>query len=95
MATWPSEHPRLYLVFAQVIQVQAVYKITEDGEILSFMFMTVRQADGTWTEPVELQGDLRMGICPMITPDGQYLFFSSGGNLYWVNAEALEPFRQQ
>jgi hypothetical protein len=42
--------------------------------------------------------------CPMVTPDGRYLFFSrrspgswaeaSEGNVYWVDARVLEQFRR-
>jgi hypothetical protein len=66
-----------------------------DGEILSFMYLTVRNSDGTWTEPVELQGDLNRGICPSITPDGKYFFYSSGGSLYWVNTAVLQRYKRQ
>jgi hypothetical protein len=65
-----------------------------EGEIFSIMFMTFRGQDGNWTKPTELQGDLTKGICPMITPDGRYYFYSSGGDIYWVDARVLDSYRQ-
>ena len=31
-------------------------------------------------------------FCPCVTRDGKYLFYSSGGDIYWVSAEILQKF---
>jgi Tol biopolymer transport system component len=36
-------------------------------------------------------------FCPMLTPDGEYLFFSSKrageGDIFWVDAKVIETLR--
>jgi Tol biopolymer transport system component len=36
--------------------------------------------------------------CPILSPDGKYLFFSSSrsgnGDIYWVDAKIIEEFKQ-
>jgi hypothetical protein len=29
----------------------------------------------------------------MLSPDGKYLFFSAGGDIYWVSAKIIEDLR--
>ena len=31
--------------------------------------------------------------CPMVSPDGEVLFFSRGNDIYWVDAQIIEQFR--
>jgi hypothetical protein len=74
------------------------------------LYVSFRQADGDWSEPVNLGADVNsdaLDYCPMVTPDGKYLFFSrrrsdppdSGwagvvaGDVYWVDASVLERLR--
>jgi Tol biopolymer transport system component len=68
-------------------------------------------SSGAWSEPVNLGGQINTAdtdYCPMITPDGRYLFFSrrvsdpidSGwegviaGDVYWVDANVIERLRE-
>jgi hypothetical protein len=70
------------------------------------LFVAFRQPDGSWTEPVNLGPDInseQTDFCPMVTPDGRFLFFSrrdgatweetTAGAVYWVDAAILEMFR--
>jgi len=53
---------------------------------------------GGWTEPLHLGDSINAvaGICPIISPDGRYLFFNSGNDdNYWVDAEFIERLRQE
>jgi Tol biopolymer transport system component len=53
------------------------------------LYISFKREDGSWT-PVKntnLNGSL-----PKITPDGKYLFFSKGGDIYWVDAKIIESF---
>lgn len=69
-----------------------------------------RGPDGGWSEPVNLGAEVNsdeLDYCPMLTPDGRYLFFSrrrsdppgSGwpgvisGDVYWVDAAMIERLR--
>jgi ankyrin repeat protein len=51
---------------------------------------------GEWTEPVNLGERINSvaGICPIVSPDGRYLFFQSGADdNYWVDAGFIERLR--
>jgi hypothetical protein len=67
------------------------------------LFVSFRQQDGSWGEPVNLGDRINTEateFCPMVTPDGRYLFFSrlyggsweaaTGGDVFWVDAAIIE-----
>lgn len=70
------------------------------------LFVSFRLDNGGWGKPIHL-GDVINSdaheFCPMVTPDGKYLFFSrlhggswetaSGGDVYWVDARILDQVR--
>lgn len=74
----------------------------------SDLFVSFRLDDGAWGEPIHL-GDAintkEIDFCPMVTPDGKYLFFSrlhggswetaTDGAVFWVDARILEQFRDR
>ena len=84
--------------------------VTPDGSMLLFSRLGceggvggsdiyVCRADGRggWTEPVNAGGQVNSAShenCPMLSPDGKYLFFISQrgqtGDIYWVDAAVLK-----
>jgi len=70
------------------------------------LFVSFRLDDGRWGEPIHL-GDVinteEHEFCPMVTPDGRYLFFSrlyggfwenaTGGDVLWMDVRFLGQFR--
>ena len=60
------------------------------------IFISYRTRDDRWTEPINLLEKLkapRGGSQPIVTPDGKYLFYYSGGKFYWISAEIIEDLR--
>lgn len=70
------------------------------------LYISFRDGDGGWSEPVNLGetiNSVQLDFCPMVTPDGKYLFFSrrwgatwddtTRCEIYWVDARVLERFR--
>jgi hypothetical protein len=74
------------------------------------LYVSFRGADGYWGEPINLGPEVNSEVleyCPMVTPDGKYLFFSrrlsdptdggwpnvTEGNVYWVDMEAVHRLR--
>jgi hypothetical protein len=64
-------------------------------------------ADGRWGELVNLGDTInsdQTDYCPMVTPDGKYLFYSrrwgatwaetTAGDVFWVDAGVLDQFRR-
>jgi len=79
----PDEH---YLLFA------SSRPLTEERLQL---FITRRNADGSWTEPANIHAALQFpqtARFPQLSPDGKYLFFLSQGDVYWVSANVLNKF---
>ena len=59
-------------------------------------FISYREAEGGWTAPVSLGEkihSLQMGLCPLVTPDGKYMFILGEGDIYWVKADFIEALR--
>ena len=72
------------------------------------LFVSFRGSNGAWEEPVHLGDTINTNeteYCPMVTPDGKYLFFSrrqgpsfsqaTAGDVYWVDATILHQVRRQ
>jgi hypothetical protein len=70
------------------------------------LFVSFRRPGGGWSEPAHLGPAIntdQVDFCPMVTPDGRFLFFSrrqgaswaaaTAGDVYWVDAKILERFR--
>ena len=57
--------------------------------------ISFRMSDGGWSKPVKLEcdGEPLEGICPVLSPDGKYLFFNNMStgttDIYWVDVGAL------
>jgi len=57
------------------------------------LFISFRNQDGTWTEAKNVEEESDMcGSLAALSPDGKYLFYSCGGDIYWVDAEILKSF---
>jgi hypothetical protein len=71
--------------------------------------VSFRRTDGSWTDLIRLDDTINTSShewCPMVTPDGKYLFFSRLGgpagppwppdtiaDVYWVDARVLDQYR--
>jgi Tol biopolymer transport system component len=71
------------------------------------LYVSFRGKDARWQPPVNLGDTIntdQVEFCPMVTPDGKYLFFSrrwgatweqtTAGEVYWVDAKVLDRFRR-
>jgi len=54
-------------------------------------FISFKDKAGRWMQPVKLAEDLE-GVCPIISPDGKYFFFSGDG-IFWMPANFIEALR--
>ena len=64
------------------------------------LFVSFRVSDLQWSQPVNLGEGVNTASAemrPSITPDGNYLFFSShrngSGDIFWVDANVIEELR--
>lgn len=71
------------------------------------LWVSFRGSERRWTEPVNLGDSVNTKeteFCPVVTPDGKYLFFSrrigpnreqvKGGDVYWVDVKVLDALRR-
>jgi len=88
---------------------EAMPFISPDGSYLLFtrfghpenhgfadLWISFRDDTGEWTEPLNLGEPINAvaGICPIVSPDGKYLFFNAAGDNYWVDAGFIEELRE-
>lgn len=60
------------------------------------LYLSFRGSDGSFQEPVLLPEAIngRGGrICPVVTPDGKYLFYLVGTEVHWVSTDFVEGLR--
>jgi len=64
------------------------------------LYISFRGPSGSWSPLKNMGGGVnsdKRDFCPMITPDGKYLFFSSKrrgeGDIYWVDARVIDTLR--
>lgn len=60
------------------------------------LYVSFPDSDGNWQEPKNLSAALNWGQparFPGLSPDGRYLFFLSGGKVYWVLADVIRKLR--
>jgi len=72
------------------------------GSRESDLFISFKKWDGSWTDAVSLDKKINSedgDYCPMVSPDGKFLFFISirNGNqdIYWVSSHILEKLAKR
>lgn len=58
----------------------------------SMIYVSFKKADSTWGTPIRLSNTINSSsnqYCPYISPDGKYLFFTQGGDLWWVDSKVV------
>jgi hypothetical protein len=62
------------------------------------LYITFRNSDDTWTEPVRLGEQINtseMEGNAFVTPDGEYMFFTRKFDVYWVKADFIGIIKNQ
>jgi len=60
---------------------------------LCHIYISHKNETGDWSEPIDLSAKMNFtqsSKFPYISPDGKYLFFSSGKNFYWVSTDVFK-----
>ncbi len=83
--------------------------VSPDGDYLIFgstraeglgrgdLYISFKNPDGSWTKAVNMGDKINTRhheLCPYVSADGKYLFFTSNQDIYWVDARVIEEFRQ-
>ena len=59
----------------------------------SYLFVSFKEEDGTWSKGRRLPEGVNAGndlICASVTPDGKYMLWSRGMDIYWVDAKVID-----
>ena len=63
------------------------------------IYVSFRNNDDTWTEPINLGREFRDSGVSCVTLDGKFLFFSTGrtgkDDIYWVDAKIIEELKPE
>lgn len=54
--------------------------------------------NGTWSTAINMGEDINTEgheLCPYVTPDGKYLFYTSKQDIYWVDIEIINALRNE
>jgi ketosteroid isomerase-like protein len=60
------------------------------------LHISFRGHDGSWSIPVNMGATVNTKAnenCPILSPDGKYLFFTSADDIYWVSAQVIETLK--
>ncbi|MFK8054103.1 MAG: polysaccharide deacetylase family protein [Woeseiaceae bacterium] len=62
------------------------------------LYVTFRQSDQSWSTPVALGNGVNtpeLELCPFVTKDGRFLFYTSNEDIYWVDATVIDVARER
>ncbi len=60
------------------------------------LYISFKNSDGTWSQAKNMGEPINSGyheLCPFVSKDGKYLFYTSNNDIYWVDAKIIEQFR--
>ncbi len=60
------------------------------------LYISFKDEAGSWSEAVNMGESINTEqheLCPFVTADGKYLFYTSNQDIYWVSADILEKYK--
>lgn len=69
-----------------------------DGLGQGDLYISFKKADGTWTKSTNMGEPINSKnheLCPYVSKDGKYLFYTSNEDIYWVDAKIIEQYRSE
>ncbi|RNC86244.1 MAG: hypothetical protein ED556_08065 [Winogradskyella sp.] len=68
-----------------------------DGFGRGDLYISFKNEDGSWTQSVNMGSKINTRgheLCPFVTKDGKYFFYSSNQDIYWVSASIIDDYRK-
>lgn len=68
-----------------------------DGLGRGDLYISFKNSDGSWSQSKNMGGVINTKnheLCPYVTADGKYLFYTSDEDIYWVNAAVIYDLRE-
>lgn len=60
------------------------------------LYISFRNSNGTWTQSVNMGQPINTNnheLCPFVSKDGKYLFYTSNQGIYWVSTEIFKDYK--
>ena len=60
------------------------------------LYISFKKDDGSWTKSINMGGIINSKhheLCPFVTIDGKYLFYTSNEDIYWVSTKIIEELK--
>ncbi|MEL6835163.1 MAG: ankyrin repeat domain-containing protein [Bacteroidota bacterium] len=70
----------------------------EEGLGRGDLYISFKNEDGSWTDAVNMgapTNTVHHELCPFVTKDGQYFFYTSDQDIYWVSTTIFDELRDQ
>ncbi len=61
------------------------------------LYISYKNDDGSWTQAKNMGTSVNSEhheLCPFVTADGKYLFYTSNQEIYWISTEIIEQLRR-
>ncbi|AXT20778.1 hypothetical protein D7030_11590 [Flavobacteriaceae bacterium AU392] len=62
------------------------------------LYISFKNTDGTWTKSINMGEKINTKgheLCPFVSKDGKYLFYTSNQDIYWVSAEIINVIKKK
>lgn len=62
------------------------------------LYISFKEANGTWSQSVNMGTLINTKgheLCPFVTKDGKYFFYTSNQDIYWVSTEIFKNYRKK
>ncbi len=71
--------------------------IRKNGNGRGDLYISFKDENGNWTEAINMGKSInteKHELCPFVSADGKYLFYTSNQDIYWVSTNILESYRK-
>lgn len=71
--------------------------IRRSGYGIGDLYISFRDDSGKWSPAVNMGPTLNTDqheLCPFVTKDGKYFFYTSNKDIYWVSADIINDYKQ-
>ncbi len=61
------------------------------------LYISFKNADGTWTKSINMGNKINTKgheLCPYVSSDGKYFFYTSNQDIYWVSTNVFNELRK-
>lgn len=72
--------------------------IRKDGLGRGDLYISFKADDGTWKQAVHMGPEINTKgheLCPFVSVDGRFFFYTSNQDIYWADAAILESYRRR